>query len=508
MSKSTKSTDVNPSGFPGPISEASCPGSWPVMTKSPGSAEKTSHSRPSFECVEELKLTNPSPSNSKTDRQVSLKQGDAYSTSPGLLLARPNAPPSYQGSTRAHEPVVPWFPETIGPWFQEPRDPCVRASEKLTDLQERLDAQGKRLVKTDAKIGRQFSELIKARDEVSYRDNRINALNKVAKALSAELKEAKDDAKAQKESVMTAKADAQKFEELNEDLGSKLKKTQDGAQEYEKLIEDLSSKLKKAQDDTEFYAASTKTFKAEARKHQSKTVDLQSKITIAKKNEEFLKGRLMQSDKDGRAREARMEELIVENHEMDLELDELEKGMIKIKKDQEATEARMKKLTLENESMVLELEELKKLNILATEARVKELTLQNESMALAMDIQKKDHQKACENAKLAFEDELLMYGEVIEEVIIERDESQRKLKVAENAIEPLKYDLATFRLNQAEWALESLKYGLVEEQAEVQCITGQTDLTEEGEPQADGEEDHDEGLAEMEEGEDDEWVMP
>ncbi|CEI38629.1 hypothetical protein FVEN_g4816 [Fusarium venenatum] len=388
MSKSTKSTDVNPSGFPRPIAETSCPGSWPAMTKSPGSVEKTCHpllgtnmQRALDALKDEAKLTNPSPSNSKTGCQVYFKKGEAYITpAPDLwlpsrggmhinqdtVLIRPNVPPSSQ------------------------MDPWVHKSEKLTDLRERLNAQAKRLVKADTEIGRQLSELIKARDEVSARDKTINVLEKAAKVLSAELKEAKDDAKAKKASVMTAKA--------------------------------------------------------EARKYQSKTVDLQSKLAIAEKNEEFLKGRLMQSEKDGKTREARMEELILENQDMALEL----------------------------------------------------------------DIQKEDHQEACENAKLAFEDELLTYGEVIQDVIIEREEFQRKLKVAEDAIEPLKCDLATCRvdLNQAQWALESLKYGPTGEQAEVQCITGQTDLTEEGEPQTDDEEDHDEGLAETEEGEDSEWVMP
>ncbi|KAL3588454.1 hypothetical protein FPOAC2_10609, partial [Fusarium poae] len=371
---------------------------------------------------DEAKLTRPSSSTPKTTRQVSSQKGGAsihLDTTPVPGRCVPMAGSDCQ--------IIP-------PSSQ--MDPRVHEFEKFANLQSQLDEKAQRLVKAEAQIKRQFSQLCKTEDDIHARDEKIKACEQFLASLRSNVAEAKKTMEANNASIIKAAKD-------------------------------------------------------KARKDEDKITDLQRRLAIKEKNEEFLKGRLMQSEKDGKAREATMEGLIVENRDLIFENQDLN--------------LEIEDMALEKQNMALEMEKenamwqedcrIQKLKSVDLEARC----LDAEKAKRAAEDELRKVKQVAEGDRIVKEylqDELSITEDETDELLTERNELQSKLKAAENEIERLKCDLATCRvgLNQAEWAMESLKYPPIEVQEEVQW----EDL-QEGEPQTDDEEDYYEESSESEE---------
>ncbi|KAF0638079.1 hypothetical protein FPSE5266_01634 [Fusarium pseudograminearum] len=89
----------------------------------------------------------------------------------------------------------------------------------------------------------------------------------------------------------------------------------------EALNKDLNSRIETAEMEIDAKNTSVMRAKSEARKHSDKTEELQAKLSDSEMRKQFLRGRLIQSEKEMKARDARAEELVSMNREMTLDIE-------------------------------------------------------------------------------------------------------------------------------------------------------------------------------------------
>lgn len=89
----------------------------------------------------------------------------------------------------------------------------------------------------------------------------------------------------------------------------------------EALNNNLNAMLETAEVEMDDRNTSVMRAKSEARKHSEKTEELQAKLTDSEMRRHFLRGRLIQSEKEVKARDARAEELVNMNREMTLDVE-------------------------------------------------------------------------------------------------------------------------------------------------------------------------------------------
>ncbi|QPC74320.1 hypothetical protein HYE68_005072 [Fusarium pseudograminearum] len=89
----------------------------------------------------------------------------------------------------------------------------------------------------------------------------------------------------------------------------------------EALNNNLNAMLETAEMEIDAKNKSVMRAKSETRKHSDKTEELQVKLTDSEMRKQFLRGRLIQSEKEMKARDARAEELVSMNREMTLDIE-------------------------------------------------------------------------------------------------------------------------------------------------------------------------------------------
>ncbi|KAM0299469.1 hypothetical protein HYE67_007679 [Fusarium culmorum] len=183
----------------------------------------------------------------------------------------------------------------------------------------------------------------------------------------------------------------------------------------EALNNNLNAMLETAEVEMDDRNTSVMRAKSEARKHREKTEELQAKLTDSEMRRHFLRGRLIQSEKEVKARDARAEELVNMNREMTLDME-------KKQQDWEILESSLRK----------QLEDVSKATLV-------------EHQKLVQDAEKKF--QASQEAQASFAEALFLARAEIDKLRMDlstaREEARNELKAAEEDIESVTTQLLT-----------------------------------------------------------------